>query len=282
MAMRDGGVRSILLGAGLMGVLCVGLFSARNASSAGVPLRAVNYSGFLERNGAPVTGPTTIGLELFADASTAAPLCTVPAESRLVQAGVFDIPLGECTDVFASTPDVFVGLVVEGTAMPRNRVGSVPYAQEAAMAQQAASVATVSTQCAVRSMLRFDGQRWVCGSARAITSDFSDRFFGIPTTIIHRFAAPPGNYVLNGYLLLDGANFSSTATCHITSEGGGETVTFYGSNEYARRIPVAGDIEVRSSGEVRVQCGFPSFVPPPEGTMVRMGGRLVLNSVGAL
>lgn len=277
MAMHHTGVRSFLLAAGLFLAFGVGVFTARNAGSASVPVRAVRYSGFLERNGAPANGPVSIGLDLFVDALSTDPVCQVSADTRMVQDGVFEVPLGECTDTFSQTPDVFLAVMVEGVAMPRSAVGSVPYAQVAA------TVATVPTNCPPRSLLKFNGATWVCASAATRTVQFSQQPFGVTPSTVHEFYVGEGRHVLTGYLMApENRPFFSAASCDFVSDTGvQDTVYFYGTTEYARRIPVATELVAGPGGMVRLECGFTSPNPPEQGTTFPLGGRFVVFTVGA-
>ncbi|MGV3620244.1 MAG: hypothetical protein ACO1OB_05485 [Archangium sp.] len=103
---------------------------------------ALTYSGFLEDSGVPVSGPRLIGLSLFAQQSGGSVLCQVPQSQLEVSNGHFQVPLADatCDAAIKSNPEVWVEVRIGSVAMPRTRIGAVPYAVSVAQGVPAGAV----------------------------------------------------------------------------------------------------------------------------------------------
>lgn len=142
--MRIGSARFFgvaILGAAIALVVAYGV---RRALAAGIPTTTpLYYSGYLEQGGSPLTGPHLIQVNLWTDATstnTSKRVCTtVPVGSTTVTAGRFRLPLDPtCLAAIHAHPDLYVEVVVDGTTLPRTKIGAVPYAVEADTASHAA------------------------------------------------------------------------------------------------------------------------------------------------
>jgi hypothetical protein len=104
------------------------------------------YSGTLEADGQPASGPYTITVSLYDAATGGEALCTASSETELAN-GRFRIDASACADAVRAEPDVWVGVAFEGEdgAMReiagRSKVGAVPYALEAEHAMSASAAA---------------------------------------------------------------------------------------------------------------------------------------------
>lgn len=103
---------------------------------------ALNYSGFLEDSGVPVSGPRLIGLSLFAQQSGGSVLCQIPQAQLEVSNGHFNVPLNDatCDAAIKSNREVWVEVRIGSVAMPRTRIGSVPYSLSVAQGVPAGAV----------------------------------------------------------------------------------------------------------------------------------------------
>jgi hypothetical protein len=101
------------------------------------------YSGMLEEGGVGVTGPRDIKLNFWSDATLSAPAnnkCqTTPAAKISVTSGRFSVPLdASCAAAVKANPDLWVEVIVENQSMGRTKLSAVPFAIEAARANDAA------------------------------------------------------------------------------------------------------------------------------------------------
>jgi hypothetical protein len=121
----------------LLAVAAGGFWLGR-ARADGVPASdALYYSGTLDEGAGPVTGKRTLQVTL-ASTTEGTPLCTSGGEDVMVTGGRFRIRLTpECIKAVHESPDLYAGVVVGTTPLPRRKVGAVPYALEAARASEA-------------------------------------------------------------------------------------------------------------------------------------------------
>ena len=103
---------------------------------------ALTYSGFLEDSGVPVSGARLIGLSLFAQQSGGSVLCQIPQAQLDVSNGHFHVPLNDatCDTAIKNNAQVWVEVRIGSVAMPRTRIGSVPYALSVAQGVPAGAV----------------------------------------------------------------------------------------------------------------------------------------------
>jgi hypothetical protein len=129
-----------LVAAGLL-LVGVGAFWLGGARADGLPApETLFYSGTLEEGTVPVTGTRNIQIRIGAWDSPpgTAPRCVSGGEV-MVSAGKFRLPLSPiCTKEIADNPNLYVEPVVRGEALPRRRLGAVPFAVEAGRASAAA------------------------------------------------------------------------------------------------------------------------------------------------
>lgn len=104
----------------------------------GVPAAPLVYSGFLEdASGNPANGTFAVTALVY-DAETAGVVLCNTNGQLVVTRGFFSLPLDPaCTVSVRSGPDRFLQLTVMGSVLPRQRIGAVPYALEAARAMEA-------------------------------------------------------------------------------------------------------------------------------------------------
>ena len=131
------------VGIGLALAVTFGLgYYASRARAAGIPqVASMVYSGTLtDGKGAPLTGLKNIQLQIYGAATGGGALCqSLPATVTLV-AGTFRVPLGDdCIAVVHANPDLFIDVLVDGASVGRAKLGAVPYAVEAEIAQHSAT-----------------------------------------------------------------------------------------------------------------------------------------------
>jgi hypothetical protein len=115
--------------------LAIGYWVGR--ARAGVPsVTPLFYAGTVEDGGGPLTGAHTITVRLWDAASAGNALCAEgPAGSTTVNAGRFRVALDvSCVAAVHTNGETFIEVKVDGTALPRSKVGAVPYALEAGAA----------------------------------------------------------------------------------------------------------------------------------------------------
>jgi len=121
-------------------VLGAGVLTGRSrlAVADGVPAAPLVYSGFLEdAAGSPANGTFPVTALVY-DAETAGVVLCNTNGQLVVARGFFSLPLDPaCTVSVRSGPDRFLQLTVMGSVLPRQRIGAVPYALEAARAMEA-------------------------------------------------------------------------------------------------------------------------------------------------
>lgn len=109
------------------------------------------YRGYLERGGVPDDTSRMVGASLWDRATDGARLCDVPAAPVTPSGGRFELPLDACVAAVRANREAWLQLSVDGTALPRTKLGAVPYALEADRASGAAGgletrIAAMQTQ----------------------------------------------------------------------------------------------------------------------------------------
>ncbi len=120
------------------GLVAVG-YKQMRAHADGVPtMNPMTYSGTLEDGGQPVAGSRNFRLTLWDDprsTDSSRMRCVTTAPNTPVTAGRFQVALdNSCTPVVFASPNLWVELEVNGSPLPRTRIGAVPFALEAARA----------------------------------------------------------------------------------------------------------------------------------------------------
>ncbi len=125
----------------IAGALAALAFVVGRATAAGIPIdEPLVYSGILENEGALDTGDREIEFALFQSGNNTA-VCS-QTSTVAVQNGAFSIPLNEsCVQAFRDNRDLSVGLTIDGTSLPQEKVSAAPYALEAERAVDADSAA---------------------------------------------------------------------------------------------------------------------------------------------
>lgn len=134
----------------VLGGLSFGL--ARHASADGVPDTPLVYAGYLEdAAGNPANGPLPLVAGIFDAASGGAALCTTLTTLTATR-GWFSVTLDpSCTDTVRGGPNRWIELTIQGSVLPRQRIGAVPYAHEAGRAAGATGkLATTLTDLAAQ------------------------------------------------------------------------------------------------------------------------------------
>jgi hypothetical protein len=131
---------SVAAATGLIGLL-VGV-----GVRADIPTTAVLfYAGTLEDGGEPLPGPASVEFRLFDALEGGTETCHLPAQTIALQRGRFRLDVSDCVDQVKANPDLYVEITVDGSPLPRKKIGATPYAVEAGhatTADQATSVAT--------------------------------------------------------------------------------------------------------------------------------------------
>jgi hypothetical protein len=112
------------------------------ARAAGVPATApvMSYSGTLtDANGTPLTGTKNIQVLLWAVPSGgSAAVCQTTSTPQTLLAGNFQIALPDtCVAAVHANAELWAEVSVDGAALPRTKIGAVPYALEAGVATSA-------------------------------------------------------------------------------------------------------------------------------------------------
>lgn len=184
------------------GSLAAGLLCAvQVARSGGVPTTPLTYAGFLQEDGSPADGNVTMSFALYGSASGGSPTCSVGPLLVNVQGGRFAVDLGaDCRAALQDSPDQWVETSVGGGALPRVKVGSVPYAIEAERAS------TLSVDCAVGEVLTKTATGWGCGVAAAPAQGigWADANGSVVPNAVGLRDGTGGTFVFDGYQI-DGA-----------------------------------------------------------------------------
>jgi hypothetical protein len=112
------------------------------ARAAGVPSTppVMTYSGTLtDASGTPLTGTKNVQVQLWAQASGGStPVCLTPSTAQALVGGSFQIPLPDtCTAAVHANAELWAEVSVDGSPLPRTKIGAVPYALEAGTATTA-------------------------------------------------------------------------------------------------------------------------------------------------
>ncbi|MET0285390.1 MAG: hypothetical protein ABW352_13000 [Polyangiales bacterium] len=144
------GSRALLVAAG--GLAGYGLHAYAQEASATAPLF---YSGTVSGiDGAPLEGTHKVAVRMFASETSTGSLCATPSLDIAFDAGRFKVELpggsGGCAEAVASSA-TWTEVSVDGEALPRTRVGAVPYAVHARVAdslvgEQAQTLASLKTK----------------------------------------------------------------------------------------------------------------------------------------
>jgi hypothetical protein len=106
----------------------------------GIPqIDTLAYHGVLEsEDGAAITGEHELAIELWSAIEAGERACASEAQRMNTLAGRFSIALPEeCSAAVRANPDLWVAVIVDGTALPRAKIGAVPYSVEADNATRA-------------------------------------------------------------------------------------------------------------------------------------------------
>jgi hypothetical protein len=163
-------------GIGAIGV-ATAAFVAGRAAADGIPAGAdaMIYSGVLENaQGEAFTGAHEIAIELWSHATSTTSTerrCEVPPATLQVEKGRFAINLGTgCTDAVKAYPNLWAQIRVDGNALPRTKLGVVPYAVEAGHAVSANTATTAANASAAAGALLTTLNAKADRSAVAITT----------------------------------------------------------------------------------------------------------------
>ena len=143
-------VPAILVGAAFSGIVYFAL--SNSALAKGIPTsQPLFYGGFLEdaATGKPASGTVSISVSLYKTSSSSTAECTTNAGNVLLASGRFRVALNsQCLTAIQNNPDLWVGVLVNGSALPRSKIGAVPYAIETKEADPVfkASAASVTVQ----------------------------------------------------------------------------------------------------------------------------------------
>ncbi len=133
---------SILIGL-ILALFIFGAMTALADPGAQAPT-LISYQGFLTvSDGNPMTGTVTLQFDLYDSETGGTPLWTETQAGVTVSDGYFAVMLGSVTPLSASDfsgSERWLKVTVDGTAMPRQRFASVPYALQAENAATSASV----------------------------------------------------------------------------------------------------------------------------------------------
>lgn len=133
---------SIIVGF-ILAILALGAVTVMAGPNAQAPT-LISYQGFLTgSDGNPMTGTVTLQFDLYDSETGGSALWSETQNSVTVTDGYFAVMLGEVAPIDAgdfSGSERWLQVTVDGTAMPRQRFASVPYALQAENAASAASV----------------------------------------------------------------------------------------------------------------------------------------------
>lgn len=106
------------------------------ARADGAPtMQPLYYSGVLEDGGRPVEGARSVTVRLFDAAMGGTAVCTTISPTTQVSGGRFRLALdAACAGAVQANPDLWAEVIVDAVTFPRQKLGAVPYALEAARA----------------------------------------------------------------------------------------------------------------------------------------------------
>lgn len=120
---------------------------AIHANAAGIPeADALTYTGYLEgADGVALSGAHSIAVYFYATEAATKDLCSGKLGTTKLVAGRFQVPLpAECVDAVKASPDIWVGVEVDGSSLGRTKLGLLPYALEAGHATNADAAAQLN------------------------------------------------------------------------------------------------------------------------------------------
>lgn len=131
--------------AAAVGLLVVGGVLAGRAMATGVPtVSPLTFSGLVTDDaGKPYAKAVPVIVTFYAGQTATTPACTAASTQAEAGSGRFEVALAaDCADAVHASKDLWSELTVgDGkVALPRSRVGAVPYALEAQVASQAGGV----------------------------------------------------------------------------------------------------------------------------------------------
>ena len=108
--------------------------STRTARATGIPpTDTLFYSGLLHdvSTGKPAVGSPSVAVDLYAAQTGGTAVCYTAAKAVTLTDGRFRVALDpQCVAAVQQNPDLWVEVVLNGTALPRSKIGAVPYAVE--------------------------------------------------------------------------------------------------------------------------------------------------------
>lgn len=106
------------------------------ARADGAPtMQPLYYSGVLEDSGRPVEGIRSVTVRLWDAATAGTTACTTVSPTTAVSAGRFRLALdAACAAAVQANPNLWAEVIVDTSTFPRQKLGAVPYALEAARA----------------------------------------------------------------------------------------------------------------------------------------------------
>jgi hypothetical protein len=131
--------KSAAMATAVAGLAATWLISSRLLAG-GIPATgALAYRGVLEsEDGALIAGEHDLAIELWTAPEAGERACATETERHDVAAGQFSIALpDDCTAAVGNQPDLWIAVVVDGSALPRTKIGAVPYSVEAGNAAHA-------------------------------------------------------------------------------------------------------------------------------------------------
>lgn len=124
--------------AATLAVSAVGVagYKIGRARADGAPtMQPLYYSGVLDDGGRPVEGARSITVRLFDAAMGGTAVCTTISPTAQVSGGRFRVALdAACAGAVQANPDLWAEVIVDAVTFPRQKLGAVPYALEAARA----------------------------------------------------------------------------------------------------------------------------------------------------
>jgi hypothetical protein len=107
------------------------------AAATGTPHTPLYYGGYLEDDGLPVLNPRTLQINIWDDPTStdsgAHLKCFLAPTVTSFDKGRFRVALPDaCTAVVTAQPTLWVEVIVDSHALPRSRIGAVPFAVQAA------------------------------------------------------------------------------------------------------------------------------------------------------
>lgn len=114
-------------------IISSALVSYLGRAGAAIPnTNPLYYSGLLaDTSGKALTGSKNIGVDLYTGQAGGTPTCTTPAKTVTLNHGRFRMVLDKtCLNAIQKETDLWIEVLINGTALPRSKIGAVPYAVE--------------------------------------------------------------------------------------------------------------------------------------------------------